>query len=98
MMDLSIRTATSNRVQGMTELCLNLIICNGYLDLPRLGEDVIQKIKIPIERFKIENDLPRTLNEEAYSLNANLFLMYLQSTQDIAYNPGATQNKCFIDI
>ena len=56
------------------------------------------KIKIPIKRFKIENDLPRTLNEEAYSLNANLFLMYLQSTQYIAYNLGATQNKCFIDI
>ena len=38
------------------------------------------------------------LNEESYSLNANLFLMYLQSTQDIAYNLGATQNKYFIDI
>jgi hypothetical protein len=59
---------------------------------------VIQKIKIPIKIFKIENDLPKTLNEEYYSLNANLFLMYLQSTQDIAYNPRETQNKCFIDI
>ena len=38
------------------------------------------------------------LNEEAYGLNANLFLVYLKSTQDIAYNPGAIQNKCFIDI
>ena len=33
--------------------------------------------------------------EEACSLNSNIFLMCLQSTQDIAYNPGATQKQMF---
>jgi hypothetical protein len=36
------------------------------------------------QKIKIKVDLPRMLNEQAYSPNVNRFLVYLQSIQKIS--------------